>query len=750
MRYNTKNPLGTDGSSDPRDLYDNAGNLDLLSNSKTLISVPDRLGLSRTTLHGYDLKFKNALEALGLYPVPGSFESGGVITNINQVLQRTTPPEGFFSWGGEIPPGGKVVPAGSTVAGTGGEGVTAWTNRNDATFRAALALLGSNVLIAGLPAADIRYASFNDRLGIIAARMQAGEDVAIACYGDSTVEGINTTPLVRNPTSPVGSADQNLNAPNAWPAKLQSILREIYNNSNIKTYNAGYANQRMDNGWAVANYDAAVINNPFYGVPDVTIVAFGLNDIAISGSQIADHVTQTRILLRKIIDDGTVPVLATTDAEAQNGQFGNTRDHKEARRELDSAKKSLAIEFGIPLIDFGQLLKDWIQNNTDGYVWTTEQDDNLHFSNDGHAYKAQCATKLFFNDFVEFNGGQQSINSWSSQTAYVGDSASFFKLSNNAQGGNVVYASGAPALTDMMTLWVWSSVPNAHLIYLGTDNEFYSAGTYTIPPKISVKEFFNGSVLSKNIISAGGSLPTSGINYRRSDEPFIHSKLKYGLNKVTYVSGDAATLFYAGFKIVESEMVLPGNVLAGVGRFAKSFVVADGHSIKNIPAKSDLSNTAGCFDGEKVSISFDVSIATRSAGVFLLRGQGFTGLEAAVTNNQQTAIMLLRSITNNRLELYRVTYSSATNPSSSLIGVSADGTWATPRKEGRFEIEKVAGVQRLTVYDAWAGGNAILTADLTGTSTARWAGLVGGFYYNGTAPSQVDTTMEIHNMVINR
>lgn len=99
-------------------------------------SVNDRLGQPKLTLKGFENRANAAIAAAGLYPAPGSFEAGGTITERNQVLLRTTAPAAYFGWGGALP---KVVPPSSTVAGTGGEGVTAWTNRNDATITQALA-----------------------------------------------------------------------------------------------------------------------------------------------------------------------------------------------------------------------------------------------------------------------------------------------------------------------------------------------------------------------------------------------------------------------------------------------------------------------------------------------------------------------------------------------------------------------------------------------------------------------------------
>lgn len=49
--YNTGNPIG---STEVKDLYDNAQNFDTLANTTTLENVPDRLGVPRMTLHGFE------------------------------------------------------------------------------------------------------------------------------------------------------------------------------------------------------------------------------------------------------------------------------------------------------------------------------------------------------------------------------------------------------------------------------------------------------------------------------------------------------------------------------------------------------------------------------------------------------------------------------------------------------------------------------------------------------------------------
>lgn len=147
----------------PQDLLNADLNLATLDGVVTsnAVSVNDRLGQSKLTLAEIQRRSEAAVAAAGFYPVAGSFEAGGTITERNQVLQRTTAPAAYFSWGGALP---KVVPPSSTVAGTGGEGVTAWTNRNDATLAGALADGTANVKFAnGSPSApSVTFASDTD------------------------------------------------------------------------------------------------------------------------------------------------------------------------------------------------------------------------------------------------------------------------------------------------------------------------------------------------------------------------------------------------------------------------------------------------------------------------------------------------------------------------------------------------------------------------------------------------------------
>jgi len=158
-------------------------------------SVNDRLGKSKLTIAEIQRRSEAAVAAAGFYPVAGSFETGGTITERNQVLQRTTAPSAYFSWGGALP---KVVPPSSTVAGTGGEGVTVWTNRNDATFATALAAANSTALVGGAEAGDIVKNIDNfttpEREGGLVEALATGKPVWLRQSTDYSIASLLTIP----------------------------------------------------------------------------------------------------------------------------------------------------------------------------------------------------------------------------------------------------------------------------------------------------------------------------------------------------------------------------------------------------------------------------------------------------------------------------------------------------------------------------------------------------------------------------
>lgn len=140
--YNTGNPLG---SAAAKDLYDNAQNLDHLSNDQSNELWPDRFGNPRLTWHGMEIRYQEKLSSMG-WTLIDSFQDGANLTRADEAL-RWNIPEGngeYYRWDGEFP---KAVPAGSTPASTGGTGPGAWLSVGDATLRNDLLSGGKSTLV---------------------------------------------------------------------------------------------------------------------------------------------------------------------------------------------------------------------------------------------------------------------------------------------------------------------------------------------------------------------------------------------------------------------------------------------------------------------------------------------------------------------------------------------------------------------------------------------------------------------------
>src|SRR5690554_6312996 len=117
--YSTGNPLG---STDPRDLYDNAENLDNLVNGDQA-AYNDRLGKSRKSWQGIEDEFAAFIAASG-YQFAGDYAAGIEITQYNQVVRDTS---GEFwrvsgstelpytTTGAGLPEGGALVPVGDAA-----------------------------------------------------------------------------------------------------------------------------------------------------------------------------------------------------------------------------------------------------------------------------------------------------------------------------------------------------------------------------------------------------------------------------------------------------------------------------------------------------------------------------------------------------------------------------------------------------------------------------------------------------------
>lgn len=193
-RYNTGNPIE---STDVRDMSDNAKNFDEFSNS-TNPSFNDRLGVARNTISGISsradsviLEAQNelneaiynieaagaaAVDAVGFERGSGDFVTGfTVMPGMRNVAWLNPAPAGdnnLYSWSGEVPPTGKVVPPNSTPETTGGF-VNAWAPRTDETLRGELYDNSGAGLIGGIEVTVESFGVVSGPVSLTVARTNA-------------------------------------------------------------------------------------------------------------------------------------------------------------------------------------------------------------------------------------------------------------------------------------------------------------------------------------------------------------------------------------------------------------------------------------------------------------------------------------------------------------------------------------------------------------------------------------------------
>lgn len=439
------------------------------------------------------------------------------------------------------------------------------------------------------------------RLRAVCADMAAGKPIKIACYGDSTTDGNATTGWTQNPVDAAGQAvgqiDHESTAPNAWPAKLKTILRDMYKNDNIAVYNAGYSGRRMSNGWAYRNYDQAITNNPSYGKPDLCFIGFGLNDIADADFSVSKFCQNLELLLQKMLAVGTVPVVLACDAHRRGG--GNVRDRARSSRQLDEGKRALCEQYGVPYFAIDEAEKDFWEKNADGHQWWAGMIDGLHYGDVGHAFKASWVAAQLYKDVYRYDGTSQVLENLDSRNSFGGDYNASYNMTRGRLGHNVTWSAANVKTGDaIVEAWIWVEDPQAKLIYRGIDNESIDAGIFDASklPAVLVRNAVLGEIrYTPSNVGAARVIETSAVGdeptlHRMVDMPYIVGHLPYGLNKVQYLTSgprdDNLLSGYCGyFDLISSphQDGAPKNVLMHCGPIVlNNSQDQDSKSLKNI------------------------------------------------------------------------------------------------------------------------------------------------------------------------
>lgn len=284
--YNTQNPLG---SSSAKDLYDNAENSDHLVNDTVNETWPDRFGVRRWTWHGIEKQNDRALTKYG-YITKDSFEDGATLNTANEVLRWESNGE-YYRWDGTFP---KVVPAGSTPAGTGGIVQGAWVGVGDASLRATLnspdgadeVYLGDEPISFYLPLLTSRW-GIDETKDKVANANRLNEMIDYAISTGRLIIDVDTFPVVDDINVPIRKKTE------VFFRSKGGEIRGLYRRATVKP--GAPSNVRVDNGLCQAGMAQ------FYRAKNPRVVIMG-DSISTDGpNALANSDSMSAIILQEIV-----------------------------------------------------------------------------------------------------------------------------------------------------------------------------------------------------------------------------------------------------------------------------------------------------------------------------------------------------------------------------------------------------------------------------------------------------------------
>lgn len=590
----------------------------------------------------------------------------------------------------------------------------------------------------------------------IAARLGRGDRTVIACYGDSTTDGNNTSNWTNNPrdsnNEALGDTDHNLAAPNAWPLRAASVLSAHFAAENYKIMNCGYSGRRMNDGWARRNFMTAVYNNCVLfasGAPYAVIIGFGANDILDSATDAAwldKHINETRLVCRLAMSLGVIPILVTCDPMWRSDPAGY--DSYKSIEMVDTAKAAVAAELGIALIDVGADLKNWMAKNKDLHNVFENQSDALHGGDIWHAFKGSAIARYFMRNFIERVDGRGPQRISNSDPAYrnVLGQAQIYQIKQSRDGAVYTTGRSSAVLADGLAgdVWVWNEDPDAELIYRGVANENYESSDLSYAkPKHVIRDFTNITVKASRVPS-GVAFSSSG-HGARADSPYRVGKLAYGMNRVQHVVGDAPYYFIGHYEIrstgewrrekygVDASAygyAISVNALKDQGRMLVEFDrTKPGSSVVFMPEAADLSNVVGLMDGDRAHLNIR-AVIPQACGVVL--GWVPSYLNRLGDRDNKSFLMLYKSAANTiQIHIGSVNNGvvTATQLASGTIAQSPDADGA---EKYLFYLYRSGDTMRLTLYEGWdfPAASIIDYTGAAGSLTVPSAFVMGGFFAN--------------------
>lgn len=441
---------------------------------------------------------------------------------------------------------------------------------------------------------------------------QNGDKFPVAFFGDSTIDGVNTTGHTNN----VIGTDHK--PPNAFTTILENLIKQHTGNVNARIYNAGFSGKTAD--WGYAN-----INNIFgstYADAKMIGIGFGINDRLVSDTETYETVFRTNVesIIEWCFDKGIQPFLLTTQAIVQpstsyDGQYP-LRDSESINSVSNRVKKELAKKYNIDLIDVNSYTENFLKNSP--YKLSTVISDTLHFGDTGHKFEGELLFSLFCPRVVWVKDGElldfssQQIRSDIDETNVVFDQNYVSKYHKSWSYYDKVNTTDT-LLLDFLVFSLDSELEVYDMLLQNKKTGFTIPTDDTQKPYImfnTVKTIIHNEHINSYFTNYGFFMPKK------------IGKLNFGLNHIQKWSGDfnrvSATGFYVTKKLTENVNTLTfyKDETGTVRRNALSEY--DSYVEENAIFKMELDTNIAASDGLIIPL-----IDKRSLGIAMNIGSNF-------------------------------------------------------------------------------------------------------------------------------
>lgn len=582
------------------------------------------------------------------------------------------------------------------------------------------------------------------KFALLKANLGKGVPVKICCYGDSTTEGLGSS------NWPARTEDKTaFYAPNAYPARLEQILRDIHQNNNITVHNCGYSGQKVIDDWAFNNYYANVIA-PF-GVPDAVILGFGLNDNIGPDMNIDLFRTKFINLIWQIIKDGALPIIHTPNVVSQT----YVRTIERLNREVISVYRDVAELFGIPLIDQHAAQLKWLNQSVDeGSEQGRVEADRVHFNDTGYAFVASYTAKEL-SPMVLTVEDTMRIPLWYGRVQSKTNTDIFFYTgTNNATNGHLVgnttdhFTLGATAAT----VWIWSDLYKPVLRYFGVLNERNAATDVANHQEIKIWAMsYGGFVVHKRTPSNCGL--SFGADFNPAESVSVVGVVPSGLTKITYDL--PATLehpeVYLGYYGISAQKELNVPISS-----TKYFVVGGGVTNKVYGSQENKAfETTSGFGANGGDSAFYVNgVIPPGTGFLMCESRAFYLPESAIAtpegprgDDYRMALLIFHNPQTHTIQLWAVAWKNRTGEVSLGQGLIAESSVPAFDSSNKFSgfvfLGKRSDGYRIAVDNTGFGGFDVTVPFNVPNIRFPTGGLHGGVYAEAalTAGAFIEVTI---------